>query len=244
MKFSLTFEVEKEYFEVEYRNIIMSYIKKAVESTDNFDKFYSDTAKKDYCFTVVFKNSKFYKNKIFLDRKEIKVIFTVDDRSMNKFILLSSFVKQMNKRFELKDNNSMTLRKIDMLTTEEIISNKAIFRTSAGSSLCVREQNREINRSKYYTVDDIEFKEKLLYVVRRQLEKAEFSQAEIDMLDINIIKSKKVVVKFYNQLIDSNVCMFEISCSKRVLKYLYESGIGSRTSAGFGMIELVTQDIC
>ena len=243
MKFSLTFEVEKEYFEVEYRNIIMSYIKKAVESTDNFDKFYSDTAKKDYCFTVVFKNSKFYKNKIFLDRKEIKVIFSVDDRSMNKFILLSSFVKQMNKRFELKDNNSMTLRKIDMLTTEEIISNKAIFRTSAGSSLCVREQNREINRSKYYTVDDIEFKEKLLYVVRRQLEKAEFSQAEIDMLDINIIKSKKVVVKFYNQLIDSNVCMFEISCSKRVLKYLYETGIGSRTSCGFGMIELVTQDI-
>lgn len=243
MKFSLTFEVEKEYFEVEYRNIIMSYIKKAVESTDNFDKFYSDTAKKDYCFTVVFKNSKFYKNKIFLDRKEIKVIFSVDDRSMNKFILLSSFVKQMNKRFELKDNNSMTLRKIDMLSTEDIVSNKAIFRTSVGSSLCVREQNREINRSKYYTVDDIEFKEKLLYVVRRQLAKAEFSQEEIDMLDINVIKSKKVVVKFYNQLIDSNVCTFEIECSKRVLKYLYESGIGSRNSSGFGMIELVTQDI-
>lgn len=243
MKFSLTFEVEKEYFEVEYRNIIMSYIKKAVESTDNFDKFYSDTAKKDYCFTVVFKNSKFYKNKIFLDRKEIKVIFSVDDRSMNKFILLSSFVKQMNKRFELKDNNSMTLRKIDMLSTEDIVSNKAIFRTSVGSSLCVREQNREINRSKYYTVDDIEFKEKLLYVVRRQLAKAEFSQEEIDMLDINVIKSKKVVVKFYNQLIDSNVCIFEIECSKRVLKYLYESGIGSRNSCGFGMIELVTQDI-
>ena len=41
----------------------------------------------------------------------------------------------------------------------------------------------------------------------------------------------------------SNVCTFEIECSKRVLKYLYESGIGSRKSAGFGMIELVTQDI-
>ena len=243
MKFSLTFEVEKEYFEVEYRNIIMSYIKKSVESTNNYDKFYSDSAKKDYCFTVIFNNSKFYKNKIFLDKKEMKVIFTVDDRSSNKFILLSSFIKQINKKFELRDNNSMTLKKIDMLKTEEIISNKAIFRTSQGSSLCVREHNRETNRSKYYTVDDELFKDKLLYIVRRQLEKANFSQVEIDMLDINIIKSKKVVVKFYNQLIDSNVCMFEIQCSKRVLKYLYETGIGSKSSSGFGMIELVTQDI-
>lgn len=243
MKFSLIFKTEKDYFEVEYRNIIMSFIKKAVESTGNYDRFYSDSAKKDYCFTVIFNNSKFYKNKIFLDKNEIKVIFSVDDRSVNKFILLNSLINQIDKKFDLKDGNSMTLNKINMLKTDEVTSNKAIFRTSAGSSLCVREHNRETNRSKYYTLEDKEFKSKLLYVVKRQLKKAEFSQPEIDSLDINIIRSKKVVIKFYNQLIDSNVCIFEIKCSNRVLKYLHQSGMGSRTSCGFGMIELVTNDI-
>ena len=51
------------------------------------------------------------------------------------------------------------------------------------------------------------------------------------------------MVKHYGKYIDVTTGMFEIQANKRILQYLYNSGIGSRSSAGFGMVDLVTQDL-
>ena len=82
-----------------------------------------------------------------------------------------------------------------------------------------------------------------MMVVKNQLIKAGFTQREVDAVVINPIQMKKVVVKFYRRYIDANIGTLEIKANNDILQYFYNSGLGSRKNASFGMLDLVTQDL-
>lgn len=246
MRFCLKLILNKDTLPVEYRKIIISYIKNAVSKCNNgkyYEEFFKDTNQKDYCFSAILPKSIFNKDEIKLENKEIKIKFSVDDNSKAGLILYSAFIAQKNKEYPLPNNNFMILENIFNIKQEKIINSKVVFNTAIGSSLCVRDHNKIENKDKYYIYSDSEFREKLNIVLRNQLIKKGFIEDEINEVKVNPIQCKKVVVKHYKRYIDTTVGMFQMEGNLEILQYLYSSGIGSRKSAGFGMIELVTQDL-
>lgn len=246
MRFCLTLKLEKDEFPLDYRRVILSYIKNAISNCNDgkyYDNYFKDTIQKDYCFSVVLSRPEYTKDKILLDNKEVKILFSTEDKRKTGFILFSAFISQKNKTFSIPNNNSMTLKNISNQKEEEIINSKVIFKTSRGSALCVRDHNKENNRDTHYVFNDNQFEEKMKVVLKNQARQAGFSDYEIESIKFNPIQCKKIVAKHYKLYIDSTVGMFEMQGDSKLLQHFYNVGLGSRKSAGFGMIDLVTQDL-
>lgn len=246
MRFSLVLELKKNIFPIEYRRVILSYIKNTLSNCNNgkyLDKFFGNTNQKDYCFSVILPKSIFRKNEIELENNEIKILFSTSDKNKIGFILFSAFINQKNKPFSLENENCMTLKSIKVEKREEVINNRAIFKTTLGSGLCIREHDRESNKDRYYIYSDSEFRENLKLVLSNELNNAGFSKEEIKAVCVNPIQCRKAVAKHYKRYIDISIGMIEISACKDILQYFYDVGIGSRKSSGFGMLDLVTQDL-
>lgn len=246
MRFTLKFEIKKNIFPIEYRKLILSYIKNAISECNGgkyYDIFFKDTIQKDYCFSVMLPKAKFNKEHIELESNEIKVLFSTENKNKVGFILFSAFIAQKNKEYPLENSNSMILKNIKNEKECEILNSKAIFKTTIGSGICVRDHDRESNKDIYYVYSDKEFKEKLQTILRNEVIRAGFREEEANKIKINPIQCKKVVIKHYRRYIDATTGMFEIQADNIILQHFYNIGIGSRKSAGFGMIDLVTQDL-
>lgn len=246
MRFCLTLELKEKILPIEYRKIMLSYIKHALSKCNDgkyYDRFFKDTTQKDYCFSVILPKSIFNKDNIKLDGNEIKIIFSTDDKDRTGFILYNAFIAQKNRVYPLPNNNSMILKNINSQKREEITNSKVIFKTALGSALCVRDHNKENNKDNYYVYNDEMFRDKLKIVLTNELLGADFTTEEAEEVKVNPIQCKKVVVKHYKRYIDTTIGIFEVQGSRKVLQYLYDIGIGSRKSIGFGMVDLVTQDL-
>lgn len=246
MRFDLVLILKKNTFPIEYRKVILSYIKKALTECNNgkyFKDFFGDAKQKEYCFTVIFPKSEFLKDEIKTGSNEIKIRFSTNNSKKVSLKLYSAFIGQKNKPFPLEHGNCMTLKSIRNSKCDEIMNNRVIFKTAPGSGICIREHDNKRNYDKYYVYNDKKFREKLNYVLANELLEVGFSKKSIDEIKINPIQCRKIVVKHYKRYIDVSIGMFEICGDKAILQYLYDSGIGSRKSCGFGMIDLVTQDL-
>lgn len=246
MRFCLTLNLKEKVFPIEYRKLILSYIKNAISKCNNgkyYEYFFKDTKQKDYCFSVILPNPAFTRNEIMLGGDTIKVLFSTNNKSKIGFILFSAFIAQKNKSYPLPNNNFMTLKNINNKKQEEIFNSKAIFKTTLGSGLCVRDHDKEGNRDTYYVYNDEKFREKLKVVLVNQILNAGFNEEEANEIKVNPIQCKKVVVKHYRRYIDTTTGLFEIQANNKILQHFYDVGIGSRKSIGFGMIDLVTQDL-
>lgn len=246
MRFSLTLKIKELVFPIEYRKVILSYIKNTISKCNDgkyYEEFFKDTKQKDYCFSLILPKSKFAKDKIILEKNEIKINFSTKDNSKIGFILYSAFIAQKNKVYPLPNSNFMTLKSITNQKREEIYNNRAIFKTSLGSGICVRSHDKETNKDYYYVYSDDGFREKINIVLTNQLLSAGFTKKEAEAVKVNPIQCKKVVVKHYKRYIDTTTGVFEVQANNKILQYFYDSGFGSRKSMGFGMLDLVTQDL-
>jgi len=245
MRFSLMLELKEQIIPIEYRRVILSYIKNSISKCNGgkyFNYFFGNSVQKDYCFSVILPQARFTKDKIFLSKNKIKINFSSGNNKMG-LILYQSFIAQKNKPYPLPDNNFMTLKSINNNNKQEIYNNRAIFKTTLGSGLCVRDHDAVTNKDTYYVFSDKEFREKLKVVLTNQLLNAGFSKEEAKEIEVNPIQCRKVIVKHYSRYIDVTTGIFEMKGNSKILQYFYDSGIGSRKSMGFGMIDLVTQDL-
>ena len=76
MRLELQMELLKPEIDIDYRRIIISYLKFALEHCEGgrfFEKFYKnrDNIVKDYCFSTVFSKPRFTKEKIYFDNKKV-----------------------------------------------------------------------------------------------------------------------------------------------------------------------------
>ncbi|MCD2503222.1 CRISPR-associated endoribonuclease Cas6 [Clostridium sp. NSJ-145] len=246
MRFCLTLELKRNEFPTEYTSSILSYIKNALSKCNEgkyYDNFFGNNTQKDYCFSVILPKAKFDKNIINLEGNQIRILFSTGDSKKTGLILFNAFIAQKGKVYPLPNNNSMILRSITNQKQELIVNDRAIFKTTLGSGICVRDHNKEMNKDKYYVFDDKDFRDKLMIVVKNQVIKRGFTEDEANSIVINPIQCKKVVVKHYKRYIDISTGVFEIRGNNEILQYFYDEGIGSRSSSGFGMLELITQDL-
>lgn len=245
MRFSLILELEYDFLNIEYRRIILSYIKKALELYKDgkyFNDFYEGVKQKDFCFNVQLPKSRFCKDIIKLDRSIIEVLFSTPDISKTNEILINAFKELEDKKYPLPLGNSMTLKYVvEKGKNQEIENNKVIFVTANGGGVCIRNHNRDSNKDLYYVFNDDKFDENFNIVLTNKILNAGFKNEDLENIHIRPLEYKKIVVKHYNKYIDVSKGIFEMTGKKEILQYLYDTGIGSRSSEGFGMLELVNE---
>lgn len=245
MRLELRFELEKKFFQADFRKIFISYIKYCLTKYQNgqlYEKFYKDTISKNFSFSVIFQKPIYKKEIIELGGNNLTVIVSSDDRDNTGLYLFSSFIAQKNVKFVLPQSNSMVLKNITQRHEIKIEHSKIILRTVAGSGLCIRQHSRIDNKDTYYVYNDDGFLNQLKLVLSEQALNAGFMEKQVQHINFKPVSCKKVVAKHYGTYIDLTVGMFAMEADPQILQYFYTAGMGSRHSSGFGLVDLVTDD--
>lgn len=237
MRFKLNFKLENEILPLQYRKSIISFIKLSLSEYNEqyYKKYYNnkDTIIKPYTFAVFFHNPKFEEDKISIKEKRLELNISIADYETS-IIFYNAFNHQKNKKFSL-DKNSLTLENINMLLEKTIDSEEITIKFM--SPLVVRNHSRD--NDYYYSFNDQEFNDILKVNIKQELKITDIPEKLVDNLEINAIKAKKVIVKFYEKKIETSTGIFKIYGDRQLLKYLYDAGIGSKRSSGFGMFQIM-----
>lgn len=245
LRLELKFELEKNFFQADYRKLFISFIKKSLTKYHNgqlYEKFYKNTMPKNFSFSVIFQNPIYKKEIIELGGNNLTLVISADDRDNTGLYLFSSFIAQKNVKFALPKSNSMVLKNITQKREMNIERSKIILRTVAGSGLCIRKHSRIDNKDTYYVYNDDEFLEQFQFVLGEQALNAGFMKQQVQHINFKPILCKKVVAKHYGTYIDLTVGIFAMEADPKILQYFYTAGMGSRKSSGFGLVDIVTDD--
>lgn len=202
-----------------------------------FNKFYKDKDNiiKSFTFSVFFSDCRIMQQKLKVAGKSFVLNFSIADYS-DAIILYNAFNNQRYKKFSI-NNNSWTLENIAMAREEEI--RKDSINIKFLSPLCVRK--RENNKDFYYSYTYSEMQEVLKNNIKEQLKITDLPQGIVDSFEIVPIEPKKVIIRFYEKKIECSIGKFNIKGNPILLNYLYQAGIGSKRSAGFGMFEIINE---
>lgn len=237
MRYKLHFDLENEYLQIQYRECILSYIKKSLSEYDSeyFNKIYheKDNNIKPFTFSIFLNKSIFEKDKIQVSGKAFDIYISFEDINM-AIIFYNSFNKQLNKKFSI-DKNSWCLRTINLIPEKNITSENITVKFM--SPLVVR--NRQNNKDYYYSFQHSDFEDMVKINVREQLKISKLPKELAETLSIKPIMPKKTVVKFYEKQMECSIGIFELTGDIQLLDYVYKTGMGSRHSSGFGMFDII-----
>jgi CRISPR-associated endoribonuclease Cas6 len=215
----------------------MSFIKLSLSdyNEEYYKRLYNekDNIIKPYTFAVFLKDAQFTKEEIIVENKKVELNIAIADLEI-AVVLYNSFNHQKHKKFSI-DKNSMTLENISMLLEKEIKEDEITIKFM--SPLIAR--NRENQKDFYYSYEHKEFLETLKINLKEQLKITNIPTEYVDNFKIETIIGKKVITKFYEKKIEGTLGIFKLSGNKELLKYLYQAGIGSKRSSGFGMFQIV-----
>lgn len=237
MRLKLYLDLENENLPIQYRKNVISFIKLSLSEYDEdyYKRFYNqkDNIIKPYTFSVFLKKPEFKEEIIIIKNKQLELNISIADYEI-AIILYNAFNHQKNKKFSL-NKNSWILRNISMINEKEIKSEELVIKFM--STLVVRK--RDNNKDYYYSYKDKEFLNTLKINIKEQLKITNLPETILDTFSIEPILAKKIIVKFYEKSIETSGGIFKISGDMNLLKYLYEAGIGSKHSCGFGMFQIL-----
>lgn len=244
MRFKLDFMAERSELNADYRRCILSFIKNALSQSVNgdlLDRYYKDTNIKDFTWTMVVSKPQFTKEKFRFADNKFSLVFSTDDRRQTGMYLMLAFLNQKNRKYPVEDGNFIMLKNIVQMNQKEIKDTTVRFVTMPGSSLVVRDHDRETNRDKYYSCEEEEYPDKLGEALKTQAEMAGFSETSVKSIKLTSVAGRKVVVKHYGIYLDATIADFTVSGENKILQYFYQNGVCSRRSAGFGMLDIVEE---
>lgn len=244
MRFKLDFTIDRSELNADYRRCILSFIKHSLEHSVNGDlleRYYKDTNTKDFSWTMIVSKPQFTKEKFQFADNKFALVFSTDDRKQTGMYLMLAFLNQKNKRYPAEEENYFTLKNIVQLDQKTIKGTTVRFVSMPGSSLVVREHNRETNKDIYYSCEDEGYADKLEQALKTQAEMAGFPETSVDSIRLDEVTGRKVVVKHYGIYLDATIADFTVSGENRILQYFYQNAVCSRRSSGFGMIDIVEE---
>lgn len=242
LKLKLSFELEISELPVDYRRLIMSFFKHALESyggIETLQEFYSKEGitQKPFTFAVGLFGANFTKDKISLQSNTLVLDFSTYDMSC-AITFYNSFLKQKNNWFPLPNQNKMKLISVEMQKEKLIVENQIKVKMSA--PLVVRMHDRDTNKDTYLVYGDEDFKEQLIKTIKTQLKLVNGLDEKLtEGFDIQAIDNRRTVIKHYSAAINGTIGKFILNGNPILLNYLYQGGIGGRSSSGFGFMELI-----
>lgn len=238
MRFNLKFDLQHETLDLDYRPIILSFIKNALcqDNLTFYQALYGEgTVQKLFAFAPYLPSPVFSGDTVKVNKLCLEVLFTTPDYPT--FIsLYNAFLKQKYKPYPLKLNNSMTLKSIVMIPERVIEKDCAMIKLL--SPLVVRRHNKEDNQDQYFIYNQENFESVWHETLHPLLSQVSDSRS-INDLTIKPLRCKKVVVRAFGQTIDSTIGTLQLNGDRALLNYLFSLGMGSRRSQGFGVFDLI-----
>lgn len=220
-----------------YRSLILSYLKNAFQNSDAnlYQKYYGDRySLKNFCFSVTLDNPKFNQGFITMDSNQIAIKLSIADISCG-IDIYNALLNMKNQEYITLNNNSLTLTDVKLSNHKVITRNEILIKML--SPIVVRTHIG--NKNKYLSYNDDNFIECLKKCIGYTLN--EF--VNIDMSNRNLkimcVSPKKTVVDAFGSKITANLGVYKIVADLDVINAMYQLGIGSRRSEGFGMFEII-----
>lgn len=244
MRLELIFRIEKPELPKDNSNIWISFLKNCLTQCNNgqfFERYFGGQHMKDYTYSMIFSSPQFKEDKIVLADNQVKMLFSADDKNRTGLIFFQAFIMAKQKRFPLPAGNGITLKQINQKVEQLITSSNVMFRTVVGGGLVVRDHNKETNRDRFLTFRDEGFEPQLKQILEMQAKEGGFPEGTGEQITFKPIQCKKILVKHFKIYVDVTCGIFLLDGNPDFLQYLYQTGIGSKHSAGFGMLDIVAQ---
>lgn len=240
MRIILNFTMNDSFMPLDYHRFCIKFIKNALAEYQNgrhYEQFYGAEAlqngEKDFSFALKFPSPKFYPNRIEVAEKQFEMLFVCP--TLSKAMLFSNaFLGQKTKEFPISEHNSIQLTKMHHHEEDVVKGNLAHFRLC--SPLLLREHTKEGNKDVFYSVENEGFVAQLKQILKYQCKDFE---EQINAMKIDISALKKTVVRFYDMQINASVGDIKILASPELLNKMLHHSIGSKRSAGFGVLRLM-----
>lgn len=234
MRYEIKFLLDEKKILLDYRRKFMSYIKSILDLYDTSikDKFYDTNQAKEFAFSVYLPIQNFEKEEIILKGNEIKLFLSIHTME-DSLHFTNAILGSMNKTYPI-GQNKMKVISIRPMREKQIRGNSVIFKTMA--PIAIRE-TREGEKPWYH-----EFNEEGIKILKRNtiaILEDRFPLEHLKAIKITPYKIKKSVINHYSIRFTVSTGIFEIEGRKEILDYLYKCGIGSRSSEGLGMVEVL-----
>lgn len=241
MRFNVEIELEKDTLPKDKNRLFLSFFKYIFKSYDEnyFNNIYVDNFNraKDFTWSLYMPDCKFLREDIIIPNKILILNYSTSSIE-DGIIFYNSILNNINKPYNIK-NNSIIVKKINMVTERIIKSNIINFKTM--SPIVVREHGGDNTKTWYYDLNDEKGRELFINNLKYQLlnKFGESRKLDIEEIEFKLINNKTVKVKNYDIEVLGNICKFTLIGKSYLLDYLYKSGIGSKKSSGFGMVDIL-----
>lgn len=244
MRFEVYFNSNDNKLPKDYRRLLTSFLKKSFEISNK--KFYENNyinvnnKLKNFCYSIYIPNAIYNKDYIELVNSGFKMIFSTSS-SIDGINFYNAMLKMKNKVYKYKEIE-MIPYKFTMLKETLITSNCAIFSTM--SPIIIRDHNHDNSKTWFYSFDETKGKEVFLRNLKYQLsELNDIIEEDLNEIEVEVIKNKVNKIKNYNTVMIANSCILIIKAKNYILNYIYQSGVGSNRSRGFGLLEIEKKEL-
>lgn len=237
MRFDLIIELKETFIEKDYRPLVVSIFKGCILNNagkDVLDELYAPAQKKDLNWSISFNKPDFSGSFIKLASNKVYINLSFKE-AKTAFIYFSSLMANIGKSFPMKNNNSAVIKSVKMKQSFKIRENTVVFKLY--SPLCLREHDRITNKDKYFTIEEEGFAEKLFEDIKENMQPN--NSVHLENLLVDYSRLKKTVVKLYGQNIHVSVGEIVMKGDVELLNDIYNNGLGSRKSLGFGLLGVI-----
>lgn len=236
MRIECRLKLKNSIIPLDYRRLIISFLKASIEKENKelFLKLYEggNAVSKPFTFYVNLSKPIFKEDSILLAGDEMGLVLSTNDFAFG-LDMYNGLLRMRNKEYPLENQNGMTLQRVRIYNTSQITQNEILIHTR--SPLVVRKHEKG-EKDKYFLYNDEGFAETFQKCIENQLKSMNISWEELP--EIKVVNAKRVVVKTLGLCIPGSLGLFRLKGEAKILDVLYQSGLGSRKSQGFGSFEL------
>ena len=186
---------------------------------------------------------KYFREEIYLKKPEMKVVVSCSEKNNIGFLLVNVFLSQRNKKFPLPKDTHMILKDVRIIEEKIIREEEAVFQTTIGGGVVVREHNKEENKDIYYSVGNERFEEVLNWLMKERFKRLGYPEDIFKDFSCELLDGRKIVVKHFDLKFPVTTGKFKVKAPKILLEEIYRTGMGSRLSQGFGLLEYLGGEI-
>ena len=236
MRICISGKLSKNSLVFEFRKAFISYFKHALKEQEEalYETYYKngEGILKEFATAFIFGVEKVSDEVFELKNMDLKIVMTTADMAIG-IRLYNAVVNQLKKAYPIFDN---TFTATHLSFEQEPLILKESIEIKFLSPLLVRDP---LDHNNYLNIEDDRFGAVLLANTKEQMLRLSKITPETSVyFDIEAIRAKRIVVKHYDQRIDGLLGSYRLSGPPGILKYLYDAGMGSRKSAGFGVFKI------
>ncbi len=227
------------YLPREYRRVLLSLLKQALDQRGLVNLLYAHKRTRPYVFSVYLgKEMAFDRDaKRFRTGEQLSLWFSTGETELGAEMLAGLMELRNHPVPYGKDGLTLTVDRVDVIPEPRMLGSSVVFRTLGVAVLTdPREQASDMDRW-YVLPDDPRFPE-VFSLRSRDRYRWIVGVPYTGEIHVEPLRWKMRKVHHYGQILKGFSGALRVEAHPEMLKFLYQYGIGVRTGQGFGMVDV------